>query len=44
MIMTVDELKQHIQTDESDQVLEAKLQALERSIQGYTNNVKKNYL
>ena len=44
MIMTVDELKQHIQTDESDQVLEAKLQALERSIQGYTNNDFKRYL
>ena len=38
MIMTVAELKQFINTEESDQVLEAKLQALELSIQGYTNN------
>ncbi len=38
MIMTVAELRQFIETDETDQVLEAKLQALELSIQGYTNN------
>ena len=43
MIMTVDELKKFVQTDEADQVLEAKLQALELLIQGYTNNnFKKN--
>lgn len=44
MIMTVDELKRYIDTDESDQVLEAKLQALELSIQGYTNNDFKRHL
>jgi len=44
MIMTVDELRQFIETDEKDQVLEAKLQALELSIQGYTNNDFKRHL
>ena len=38
MILNVSELKQHITTDETDQVLEAKLQALELSIRAYTNN------
>lgn len=38
MIMTVAELRQFITTDETDQVLEAKLQALEFLIRGYTNN------
>lgn len=38
MIMTVAELKQLIATDETDQVLEAKLQALELLIRAYTNN------
>lgn len=44
MIMTVAELRQFIETDEEDQVLEAKLQALELSIQGYTNNNFKRHL
>lgn len=38
MIMTVAELKQLIATDATDQVLEAKLQALELLIRAYTNN------
>lgn len=38
MILTVDELRQYITTDETDQVLEAKLQALELLIRAYTNN------
>lgn len=38
MIMTVAELRQYITTDETDQVLEAKLQALELLIRAYTNN------
>lgn len=38
MIMTVSELKQFIQTEESEKVLEAMLQALELSIRSYTNN------
>lgn len=38
MILTVAELKQHIQSEESDQVLAAKLQALELLIRAYTNN------
>ena len=38
MILTVSELKQHITTDETDQVLEAQLQALELLIRAYTNN------
>lgn len=38
MILTVAELRQYITTDETDQVLEAKLQALELLIRAYTNN------
>lgn len=38
MIMTVDELKKFIKTDESDEVLEVKLQALESLVRSYTNN------
>ena len=38
MILTVSELKQYITTDETDQMLEAKLQALELLIRAYTNN------
>lgn len=38
MIMTVSELKNFLQSDESDQVLEAKLQALELLIRSYTHN------
>ena len=38
MILTVSELRQYITTDDTDQVLEAKLQALELLIRAYTNN------
>lgn len=38
MIMTVEELRQYINTDETEQALEAQLQALELSIQGHTQN------
>ena len=38
MIMTVAEFRQLVATDETDQALEVKLQALELSIRGYTNN------
>lgn len=38
MIISVDELKQYITTDKTDQVLEAMLQALELMIRAYTNN------
>lgn len=38
MIMTVAELRQLVDTNETDQALEVKLQALELSIRGYTNN------
>ena len=38
MLMTVEELKTFIKTDENDKVLEAKLQALELLIRSYTNN------
>ena len=44
MILTVDELSQYIVTDEDDQVLEAKLQALELSIHRHTNNNFKRVL
>lgn len=38
MIMTVTELRQYVTTDEEDQALEARLQALELLIRAYTNN------
>ena len=38
MILTVSELRQYITTEETDQLLEAKLQALELLIRAYTNN------
>lgn len=38
MIISVEELRRHITTAEDDQVLEARLQALESSIRAYTNN------
>ena len=38
MLMTVEELKKYIKTDETDAVLEARLQALELNIRRYTNN------
>lgn len=44
MIMTVDFLRRFIQTEEEDQALEARLQALESLIQGYTNNDFKRVL
>ncbi len=44
MLMTVDELRKYIATDEKDEVLEAKLQALELAIRGYTNNDFKRHL
>ena len=38
MIMTVAELRQFVTTEETDLALEARLQALELLIRGYTNN------
>lgn len=38
MLMTIDELRTYVETNESDEVLGAKLQALELLIRGYTNN------
>lgn len=38
MIMTVAELRQFVTTEETDQALEARLQALELLIRAYTNN------
>jgi len=38
MIISVEELKQFIPTDKSEQVLEVMLQALEQNIRKYTNN------
>ena len=38
MIISVTELRQYISTDEGDQALEARLQALELLIRGHTNN------
>ena len=44
MIMTVEFLRRFIQTEEDDQALEARLQALECLIQAYTNNDFKRHL
>ena len=38
MIMTVAEFREHVDTDAQDNVLEARLQAIELFIRGYTNN------
>lgn len=38
MIMTVAELRRYVETEEDDQVLEVRLQALEGLIRAYTNN------
>lgn len=38
MIISIEEAKKYITTTLEDSVLEAKLQALELAIQGYTNN------
>lgn len=38
MIMTVDELRQYISTDEADLMLESRLRALELLIRAHTNN------
>lgn len=43
MIMTVNELRQFIETEESDQVLQVRLEALESMIQKYTNNNFREY-
>jgi hypothetical protein len=44
MIISVDELKQYIETELDDSVLEAMLQALESLIRKYTNNNFQNRL
>lgn len=44
MIMTVDFLRRFIQTEEEDQALEARLQALELLIHGYCNNDFRRHL
>lgn len=44
MIMTVEELRQHVDTAMEDQALEALLQALELSVQGHTNNNFHKYM
>ena len=38
MIMTVDELRKFIQTDDTDECLEAKLAGIEQQIRGFTHN------
>lgn len=44
MILTVEEVRREISTEKDDQALEARLQALESSIKGYTNNNFKRVL
>lgn len=38
MLMTVEELRQYITTEETDELLAAKLEAVELTIRNYTNN------
>lgn len=38
MLMTVEELRKYIETDETDEMLKARLDALELTIRRYTNN------
>lgn len=38
MLMTVEELRKHITTEEADEILAARLEALELTIRNYTNN------
>ena len=44
MIITVEELRQHVDTAMEDQALEAMLQALELLVQGRTNNNFRKYM
>lgn len=44
MIMTIDELRTFVETNESDEVLGVRLQALTEFIHGYTNNNFKRVL
>ena len=44
MIITVEELRQHVNTAMEDQALEAMLQALELLVQGRTNNNFRKYI
>lgn len=43
MIMTVEEFRGFVQTDETDQMLALRLNAIERTIQGRTNNNFRKY-
>jgi len=43
MIMTVEEFRGFVQTDETDQMLALRLNAIERTIQGHTNNNFRKY-
>jgi len=43
MILTVEELRKFVTTDETDEVLTAWLNAFEQMIQGYTHNNFKRY-
>ena len=44
MIITVEELRQHVNTAMEDQALEDMLQALELLVQGHTNNNFRKYM
>lgn len=44
MILTVEELRRHIETDESDDVLTMRLEAMEQMVQGYTHNNFRKYM
>lgn len=43
MILTIEELRQFVETDETDTVLMAWLEAFEQMIKGYTNNTFRKY-
>lgn len=43
MILTIDELRQHIETDKTDAVLAVWLEAIEQMVQRYTHNNFRKY-
>lgn len=44
MILTVDELRKYIDTEETDEVLAVWLEALEKVVHGYTHNTFRKYM
>lgn len=44
MVLSVEELRKYLTTEETDEMLEAKLEAMERVVKLYTNNNFKRHL